>query len=241
MSKTEVILTSNIIGLGAESDHVKVAAGYARNYLFPQRLAVSLTQANKRRIESLKQHRSEREAHEFNTMSELAKGVAKLVCIVQVKTGDDGKMFGSVTTGMIADQLKQQFDISLDKRKVHIEHPIRALGEYDVELRLHQEVTATLKIRVESTTPLPAPAEAPATDARREDRGERRGRRGETQAESAPKAGMETTEGGEHKSRPGQSRESSKRREAGKTREVRESRVAERALSPVFERTLLIG
>jgi large subunit ribosomal protein L9 len=135
-------------------------------------------------------------------MSELAKGVAKLVCIVQVKTGDDGKMFGSVTTGMIADQLKQQFDISLDKRKVHIEHAIRALGEYDVELRLHQEVTATLKIRVESTTPLPAPAEPPATDARREDRGERRGRRGETQAESAPKAGMETTEGGEHKSRP---------------------------------------
>jgi large subunit ribosomal protein L9 len=202
MSKTEVILTSNIIGLGAESDHVKVAAGYARNYLFPQRLAVSLTQANKRRIESLKQHRSEREAHEFNTMSELAKGVAKLVCIVQVKTGDDGKMFGSVTTGMIADQLKQQFDISLDKRKVHIEHAIRALGEYDVELRLHQEVTATLKIRVESTTPLPAPAEPTATDARREDRGERRGRRGETQAESAPKAGTETAEGGEHKSRP---------------------------------------
>ena len=202
MSKTEVILTSNIIGLGAESDHVKVAAGYARNYLFPQRLAIPLTQANKRRIESLKQRRGEREAHEFNTMSELAKGVAKLVCLIQVKTGDDGKMFGSVTTGTIADQLKQQFDISLDKRKIHIEHPIRTLGEQDVELRLHHEVTATLKIRVESLTPLPVP-EAPApAEGRRDDRGERRGRRSEGPSDAAPKAGTETAEGGERKSRP---------------------------------------
>src|SRR5437899_7508039 len=156
--KTEVILTSNIIGLGGESDQVKVAAGYARNYLFPQRLAIPLTHANKRRIEALKQRRAEREAHEFNAMSELSKGVGKLVCVVQVKTGDDGKMFGSVTAGTIADQLKHQFDISLDKRKIHLEHPIRTLGEHDIELRLHAEVTATLKVKVESTTqPPPAP------------------------------------------------------------------------------------
>ena len=202
MSKTEVILTSNIIGLGAESDHVKVAAGYARNYLFPQRLAIPLTQANKRRIESLKQRRGEREAHEFNTMSELAKGVAKLVCLVQVKTGDDGKMFGSVTTGMIADQLKQQFDISLDKRKIHIEHAIRTLGEQDVELRLHPEVTATLKIRVESLTPLPVPAEPAPAEGKRDERGERRGRRSEAPSDAAPKAGTETAEGADRKSRP---------------------------------------
>jgi len=204
MAKSEVILTSNIIGLGAESDHVKVAAGYARNYLFPQRLAVPLTHANKRRIESLKQRRAEREAHEFNTMSELAKGVAKLVCIVQVKTGDDGKMFGSVTAGTIADQLKHQFDISLDKRKIHVEHPIRALGDHDVELRLHQEVTATLKVRVESSTPLPPPAEAPAPESRRDDRGDRRGHRGDIYAPGAgPKAkpGAEKAEGADRKPR----------------------------------------
>jgi large subunit ribosomal protein L9 len=73
MAKTEVILIQNIVGLGGESDLVKVAAGYARNYLFPQGLAVPLTAANKRRIEALKQRRAEREAHEFNTMSELSK------------------------------------------------------------------------------------------------------------------------------------------------------------------------
>jgi large subunit ribosomal protein L9 len=175
--KTEVILTSNIIGLGGESDQVRVASGYARNYLFPQRLAIPLTQANKRRIEALKQRRAEREAHEFNTMSELAKGVTKLICVIKVKTGEDGKMFGAVTTGMIADELKHQFDITLDKRKIHIEHPLRALGEHDVELRLHHEVNATLKIRVESTNPLPASAEASAPEAKQApERTEKRGK-----------------------------------------------------------------
>ncbi len=202
--KTEVILTSNIVGLGAESDQVKVAAGYARNFLFPQRLAIPLTQANKRRIEALRQRRAEREAHEFNTMSELAKGVTKLICIVTVKTGEDGKMFGTVTGGMIADELKHQFDISLDKKKIHLDQPIRALGEHDVDLRLHPEVKATLKVRVESSTPLPAqPPEAAAPaeakpEAGRERRFERRGRRPEGE-----KAGEKAaTESGEAAAKP---------------------------------------
>jgi large subunit ribosomal protein L9 len=199
MAKTEVILTSNIVGLGGESDQVKVAAGYARNYLFPQRMAIPLTHANKRRIEALKQRRAEREAHEFNTMTELAKGVTKLICIVKVKTGDDGKMFGAVTAGMIADELKHQFDISLDKRKIHLEHPVRTLGDHDVELHLHREVNAVLKVRVESSTPLP---EAPPADARRDERVERRGRRGEGRhGEEPEKAAAETPESGDKKSR----------------------------------------
>ena len=116
MAKTEVILTSNIVGLGGESDNVRVAAGYARNFLFPQRLAVPVTSANKRQLEALKQRRAEREAHEFNHMTELAKALQKLVCIIKVKTGEDGKLFGAVTSGMIADELKHQFDITLDKK-----------------------------------------------------------------------------------------------------------------------------
>src|SRR5512133_3701945 len=160
MAKTEVILTHNIVGLGAESDQVKVAAGYARNYLLPQGLAIPVTGANKRRLEVLRQRRAEREAHELNTMSELAKSVSKLICLITVKTGEDGKMFGTVTSGMIADQLKTQFDVSLEKRKIHLEAPIRTLGDHDVELRLHPDVTATIKVRVESTTPAPTAAEA---------------------------------------------------------------------------------
>jgi len=132
MAKTQVILTHNIVGLGGESDHVRVAAGYARNYLFPQGLAVPLTGANKRRIEVLKQRRVDREAHELNTMTDLSKSISKLICLITVKTGEDGKMFGAVTPGMIADQLKTQFDITLDKKKIHLAHPVRALGEHDV-------------------------------------------------------------------------------------------------------------
>lgn len=190
--KTEVILTHNIVGLGGESDQVKVAAGYARNYLFPQRLAIPLTHANKRRIEALKQRRAEREAHEFNTMTELAKGVTKLICVIKVKTGEDGKMFGTVTAGMIADELKHQFDITLDKRKIHLAHPIRTLGEQEVELRLHHDVNAMLKLRIESTTPLPAAAEAPAAEGRVT---EKRGKGRHTEAEAAPtEAKAEATE-----------------------------------------------
>lgn len=170
MAKTEVILTHNIVGLGGESDQVKVAAGYARNYLFPQGLAIPVTGANKRRLEALKQRRAEREAHEFNTMSELSKSISKLIAVVSVKTGDDGKMFGTVTNGMIADQLKTQFDISLDKKKIHIEKMIKGLGDHEVELRLHPEVVATLKVRVESSNPISAAAlaEAVAAEAAKE-------------------------------------------------------------------------
>jgi large subunit ribosomal protein L9 len=157
MSKTEVILTHNIVGLGAESDQVKVAAGYARNYLFPQRLAVPLTQVNERHIGALRQRRAEREAHEFNTMTELSKALSKLICIIKVKAGEDGKMFGSVTAGMIADELKHQFDISLDKKKIHLEHPIRATGDHEVELHLHPEVKGILKVRVENLASVAAP------------------------------------------------------------------------------------
>jgi large subunit ribosomal protein L9 len=176
MAKTQVILTSNIVGLGAESDHVKVAAGYARNYLLPQGLAIPLTAANKRRLEVLRQRRAEREAHEFNTMNELAKSLAKLICVVTVKTGDDGKMFGTVTNGTIADQLKTQFDVSLDKKKIHLDQPIKTLGEFEVELRLHPEVKGTLKVRVESSTPLAPPEAKPEAHAE-EGRPDRRGRR----------------------------------------------------------------
>ena len=174
MSKTEVVLTHNIIGLGGESDQVKVAAGYARNYLFPQGLAIPLTGANKRRMEALRQRRAEREAHELNTMTELSKSLSKLTVIVPVKTGEDGKLFGSVTAGTIADELKNQFEVALDKRKIHLPTPIRTVGEFEVELRLHTGVTTNLKVKVESTTPpkpveAPAPAPAPKGDARRDD------------------------------------------------------------------------
>jgi large subunit ribosomal protein L9 len=121
MARIEVILTHSVAGLGAESDHVKVAAGYARNHLIPQGLAIPQTAANKRRLEVLRQRRAERESHEYNTMSELGRSVGKLVLVLKVKTGEDGKLFGSVTASTIVDELKHQFDVTLEKKKVHLE------------------------------------------------------------------------------------------------------------------------
>jgi large subunit ribosomal protein L9 len=186
MAKTEVILIKNIVGLGGESDQVKVAAGYARNYLIPQGLAIPLSAGNKRRLEVLRQRRAEREAHELNAMTDLAKSLQKLVLIIKVKTGEDGKMFGHVTNGMIADELKHQFDIALDKKKIHVEHGgIKVLGDHEVEMNLHADVKGTLKVKVESLTPPPAPAEGEAK--KEEGKGERRGRRAEA-GEKAPAA-----------------------------------------------------
>lgn len=161
MAKTEVILTHNIIGLGGESDHVKVAAGYARNYLIPQGLAIPHTGANKRYLDALKRRRAEREAHEFNTMQELSHSLQKLPpLVIKVKTGDDGKLFGSVTAGAISDELKTHFDIKLDRRKIDLPAAIRTLGDHDVQLKLHSDIVGILKVRVESSTQL-AVVEAP--------------------------------------------------------------------------------
>lgn len=162
MAKTEVILIKNVVNLGGESDQVKVSAGYARNYLLPLGLAVPLSGGNKRRIEALRQRRAEREAQEFNTMSELGKSLAKLTITISVKTGDDGKMFGAVTNGSIADALRTNLDVALDKKKIHLDHPIHTLGEHEVELRLHADVKVPLKVVVKSSNP---PPEVPAAGA----------------------------------------------------------------------------
>jgi large subunit ribosomal protein L9 len=180
MPKVDLILLKNVVGLGAESDHVKVVAGYARNFLLPQSLAIPLTAANKRRLEALRQRRAEREAHELNSMTELSKMLSKILLTISVKTGDDGKMFGSVTSGTIADELKHQFDVALDKHKIHLEKPIRNVGEIEVELRLHADVKTTLKVNVLSSNPVPqipvAPVEAPKTEARKFEKGDKKTR-----------------------------------------------------------------
>jgi large subunit ribosomal protein L9 len=182
MAKTEVILTHPIIGLGAESDQVKVAAGYARNYLLPQGLAIPLTQSNKRRLDALQRRRAERESTELNAMTELAKSLGKMTLTITVKAGEDGKLFGSVTNGTIADELKKQFEVTLDKRKIHIEKPIKGIGEHAIEMRLHTGVHTTLKLIVNSSNPLPAPEVSAHAGPETEKRGKSRRIEGKDEA-----------------------------------------------------------
>ena len=157
MSKkqTEVILTSHIVSLGkSEGDMVSVAPGYARNYLLPHGLAIPSSPGNQRRIASLQVQKVEREATELQHMTELRDSLKSLKLVIKVKTGEGGKLFGSVTSGTICDELKNQFDVDLDKRKVALDKAIKEIDEYDVPLKLHVDIEAQLNVVVESETPV---------------------------------------------------------------------------------------
>jgi large subunit ribosomal protein L9 len=207
MAKTEVILTQSVAGLGAESDHVKVASGYARNFLLPQGLAIPLTAVNKRRLEVLRERRSHRESRELSTMTELGQALGKLTLVIHAKTGDDGRLFGSVTSGTIADELKNQYEATVDKRKIHLVHPIKNVGDYEIELHLHPKVETTLKVRIESTTPLTPPPQAPpAPESREQQRARQAGKpEGKREPGKAAARKEEAGEKTERKSRPSKS------------------------------------
>lgn len=163
MAKKEVILVKPVSGLGGESDRCQVTAGYARNYLIPQGLAIPATAANKRQLEALKARRLNREMCELNAATELSSSLSKLILTLKARAGERGRLFGSVSASNIAAELKQQFDVDVDRRKIHLENPIKELGEYVVELKLHGQVTAELRVKVESANQAKANDDAKET------------------------------------------------------------------------------
>lgn len=154
MATTEVILVKPIIGLGGESDQVQVAAGYARNYLIPEGFAIPANKANKRQLEVLKVRKMARESRELNAAKELSASLSQLILTLKVRTGEGGRLFGSVTAANISTALKQQFEVEVDRRKIHLESPIRNLGEHVVELHLHGEIMGKLRVKLESINQL---------------------------------------------------------------------------------------
>jgi len=146
MSK-EVLLMTDVAGLGSEGEVVKVSEGYARNCLLPQKLAAPVSEGTKRRLAKMREQREATHQAEMAGAREMAKKLAGVSCTITVKTGGDGKMFGSVTTTHIADVLKAQ-GIELDKHGLLLEAPIRELGVYDVKVKLHPEVEASVKVWV---------------------------------------------------------------------------------------------
>ena len=162
MAKKEikVILTQPVVSLDAhEGDQVKVSPGYARNFLLPQGKAISANSGNKRTIDALKARRVERETVELDHMKDLYESLKSLRLHIKVKTGEGGKMFGSVTSGMICDELKNQFDVELEKKRVHLPVAIKEVGEFDIKLNLHAEIEAELKVFVESGKSEKAPGD----------------------------------------------------------------------------------
>jgi large subunit ribosomal protein L9 len=153
MANSEVLLLKPVDGLGAEGDQVKVRAGYARNFLLPQGMAMPLTQANRKRIEALKKARALREAKELDGAQALAKQIEKAAIAIAVKTGEGGKLFGAVTTNDIHEKLNAA-GIAVEKKRIHLGQPIKTLGKHAVNIRLHPEVTVELNFDVVSENPI---------------------------------------------------------------------------------------
>ncbi len=153
MANSEVLLLKPVDGLGAEGDQVKVRAGYARNFLLPQGMAMPLTQANRKRVESLKKARALREAKELDGAQALAKQIEKAAIAIAVKTGEGGKLFGAVTGNDVHEKLAAA-GITVEKRRIHLGQPIKTLGKHAVNIRLHPEVTVELSFDVVSENPI---------------------------------------------------------------------------------------
>jgi len=143
----KVILIKDVPTLGAIGDEVQVKDGYARNYLFPHKLAIESNKGAVRVLEQ-KKHQKAREEKKFREESQaLAEKIKNASCTISVAAGEEDKLFGSVTSEMIADALKAD-GIEVDKKKVVLDEPIKALGVYTVEIKLHPEVKAQARIWV---------------------------------------------------------------------------------------------
>jgi large subunit ribosomal protein L9 len=143
----EIILREDIDKLGARGQVVKVAAGYARNYLLPQRLAVPATEANKKIVEQERQAHLRREAKLKTEAEDLAKLVGTVTVTIAQKAGENDQLFGSVTAKDISEALEKQ-NYSIDRRKIQLDEPIRQLGEHKVTVRLHREVPVVITVQV---------------------------------------------------------------------------------------------
>ena len=143
----DVILRQDVDNLGSRGQVVKVADGYARNYLLPRKLAVAATEANKKVIEQERQAHVRREAKEKSEAADLAKLLTGVVLQFKRKAGEQEQLFGSVTAQDISEALAAK-NFTVDRRKVHTDEAIKQLGEHNVTLRLHREVSVPIQVTV---------------------------------------------------------------------------------------------
>jgi large subunit ribosomal protein L9 len=144
----EVILKEDVAKLGSRGDVVKVAEGYGRNFLLPRKLAIEASASNKAVIEQMKAASVRRSAKEKTQAEELAKQFDGLSVTFQRRSGEGDQLFGSVTSGDIADALEKK-SCHVDRRKIQLHEPLKQIGEFDVPVKLHKDVTTHLKVVIE--------------------------------------------------------------------------------------------
>lgn len=141
----QIILREHVDSLGRRGEIVEVANGYARNYLIPQKLALLVTDNNRRQIEREREAAEIRDAEERQVAEALAEKVSLVDCVVSRKVGEQDVLYGSVTTADVAECLKE---FNIEKRKIQLSEPIKALGEFTVPVKIHRDVTAEVKLKV---------------------------------------------------------------------------------------------
>ena len=144
----KIILTHEVTGLGAPGDVVEVKDGFARNYLVPRGLAHAWTRGAEKQITSIRKARKAREIETLEEAKAIRDALQSKTVVVTAKAGNGGRLFGAITTSEIADAVKAAGAPAVDKRKVEVGQPIKALGDFTVQVRLHPEVTATIAVRV---------------------------------------------------------------------------------------------
>jgi large subunit ribosomal protein L9 len=143
----EVILREDIDNLGSRGELVKVAPGYARNFLLPKKLAVAATDANRKIVEQERQSHLRKEVKQKSEAEDLSKLMTGVSVTITQKAGENDQLFGSVTAKDVADALAAK-NYTIDRRKIQLDEPIKQLGEYKVPVRLHKDVTAEITVVV---------------------------------------------------------------------------------------------
>lgn len=144
----KVILLEDVKSLGKKGEIVNVSDGYARNFVLPKHVGVEATDKNKNELKLQKQHEDKLAAERLAQAKELAVKLDGLTIEVSMKAGENGKVFGSVSSKEIAEQASRQHGLSLDKKKIVLEEPIKSFGMHEVSIKLHPEVTGKLHVKV---------------------------------------------------------------------------------------------
>ncbi len=144
----KVILKADVKSVGKKGEVINASDGYARNFLFPRGLAVEATEGNVKSLEAVKENEKKKKAEELQKAKELAKKIKGLTVTIKAKTGENGKLFGSITSKDIAEELKKQHKIDIDKKKIALDEAIKSAGVFNVEVKVYPEVSASLKVSI---------------------------------------------------------------------------------------------
>ncbi|MDO8880471.1 MAG: 50S ribosomal protein L9 [Coriobacteriia bacterium] len=158
----KVILLTDVKGRGTEGDVIEVARGFAANYLLPRKMAIEATRGNLKQLEARMHNIEKREAAKRAEAEGLVSQITGKTVVIEAKAGEAGKLFGSVTAGMVADALSAQFGIEVDRKRLDLHGHIKTVGQHEIDVRIYQDVTASLVLSVVPLGGVLAPAAVPS-------------------------------------------------------------------------------